>query len=164
MRSYNLQRFLDTNKIIQFLADKPIIFNILRRIVEANYMSLKKVIKKEFNLDHKNEKYYTDEKILDVPCGTGEFCMLFSPSSYHGLDISKSYIDYARKKYKRSFFYGDAKQSGFDNNYFNKMLMLGFLHHLDDSSVNSVLREAKRILKPDGILLLIEDAPANVQI
>jgi SAM-dependent methyltransferase len=49
--------------------------------------------------------------------------------------------------------------NGFDNNYFDKILTLGFLHHLDDSSVSSVLKEVKRILKPNGTLLLIEDAP-----
>lgn len=148
-------------RIIRFLADKPIIFNILRRIIEFNYISVKKVIKNEFSLDHENEKNFTGERILDVPCGTGEFCMLFSPNSYYGLDISKKYIEYAQKKYAQRFFCSDAKQSGFDNDYFDKILTLGFLHHLDDSSASLVLKEVKRILKPSGKLLLIEDVPTR---
>jgi SAM-dependent methyltransferase len=151
------------NKIIQSLAYKPIVFVTLRRIIEANYVSLKRVIRKEFSLDNRNDIFSTQEKILDVPCGTGEFSTLFSHYSYYGLDISEIYIDYARKKYKRNFFCRNAIQSGFDNDYFDKILMLGFLHHLDDSLINSVLKETKRILKSCGILLLIEDAPTRSQ-
>ncbi len=145
-------------RIIRYLADKPLIFNTLRRIIEANYLSLKTVIKNEFSLHNKNARNY---KILDVPCGTGEFCMLFDPEGYHGMDISEKYIDYARRKYKRTFICRNAIQSGFDNYYFDKILILGFLHHLDDSQMTAVLEEAKRILKPDGMLLLIEDAPTK---
>ena len=144
-------------KFIHSLADKPVVFNILRSIIEANYVSIKKVIKKEFSLSNISIK----ENILDIPCGTGEFCMLFTPESYYGLDISDKYIDYAKNKYKRRFVCGDAKESGFDDGYFDKILTIGFLHHLDDPSVISVLKEAKRILKPDGTLLLIEDAPTK---
>lgn len=145
--------------LIQILAENPLIFNTIRRIVEINYISTKQVIKKEFFLDHDTAGRTSAEKVLDLPCGTGEFCTLFSPESYHGMDISEKYIEYARKKFKRRFLYGDAKKSGFDSDYFDKILTLGFLHHLDDSSVNSVLKEVNRILKPDGTLLLIEDAP-----
>lgn len=148
-------------KIVRFLADKPIIFNILRRIIELNYTSLKKVIRHEFSLDHKNEKNLPNEKILDVPCGTGEFCTLFAPESYYGLDISINYIAFAKKKYTHRFFCTDAKQTGFDNDYFDNILTLGLLHHLDDSSASLVLKEARRVLKPSGKLLLIEDIPPN---
>jgi ubiquinone/menaquinone biosynthesis C-methylase UbiE len=148
---------------VEIVAEKPIVFDILRRIIEANYVSLKRVIKKEFALGSNNEKYSMEEKILDVPCGTGEFSSLFTPETYYGLDISDKYINYAQKKYNRRFYCRDAIQSGFNDNYFDKILMLGFLHHLDDSLVVSVLKEIKRILKPYGMLLLIEDAPTRSQ-
>jgi ubiquinone/menaquinone biosynthesis C-methylase UbiE len=148
-------------KVVRFLVDKPAVFNTLRCIIEANYVSLKRVIKKEFSLDRENEKLSAEEKILDIPCGTGEFCMLFPPNNYLGLDISEKYIKHAQKKYKHTFISGDALKTGFDDNYFDKILMLGFLHHLDESMVKSILKEAKRILKPDGVLLLIEDTPVS---
>ncbi|MBI5675447.1 MAG: class I SAM-dependent methyltransferase [Nitrospirae bacterium] len=150
------------SKIIHYLAEKPIVFNILRRIIEANYISIKNAIRKEFSLCHENEQTSPNEKILDVPCGTGEFCTLFKPNSYHGLDISKTYIEYAQKKYKQNFFCGDATRINFNDNYFDKILTLSLFHHIDDSSVKFVLKELKRILKPDGILLLIEDAPTSI--
>lgn len=148
-------------KIIRFLADQPIIFDILRRVIEANYISLKRVIRKEFSFNIKKEKGSSHGRILDVPCGTGEFCMLFSPDHYLGLDISEKYIDYAREKYNHTFICGDASKTGLEPTHFDKILMLGFLHHLDDGMVTAVLNEAKRILKPDGVLLLIEDAPTK---
>ncbi len=143
-------------KIIKIASKKPIIFNFLRKIIEFNFITIKKVIRKEFSLN----KFNNDKKIiLDVPCGTGEFCGLFSNSSYIGIDISKEYIEYAKKTYKRAFYCRDARKSGFDNFCFDYILVLGLLHHLDISSIASVFEEIKRILKKDGRVLLIEDAP-----
>ncbi|MHA2040084.1 MAG: class I SAM-dependent methyltransferase [Promethearchaeota archaeon] len=126
-------------------------------------MSLKRVIKKELSLGHNNSGNYSEGTILDIPCGTGEFSELFTSDSYYGLDISEKYIDYARMKYKRRYFCSDAMQSGFDNDFFDKILTIGFLHHLDDSSVHAVLKEIKRILKPGALFLLIEDAPVSAR-
>jgi ubiquinone/menaquinone biosynthesis C-methylase UbiE len=148
-------------KVVRYLAGRPVLFNALRRLIEADYVSLKRAIKNEFSLEGGKEEGSAGERILDVPCGTGEFSMLFPSDSYHGLDISKQYIDYARKKYDKKYFCRDARKTGFGPHYFDKILMLGFLHHLDDSEVNSVLKEVKRILKPDGMLLMIEDAPTS---
>ncbi len=114
------------------------------------------MIRKELTLNKFNNCH---KKILDVPCGTGEFCKLFNAASYIGIDISKEYIEYAKKTYNRAFYCMDARKSGFDNFYFDYILILGLLHHLDMSSVASVLEEIKRILKKDGRVLLIEDAP-----
>jgi ubiquinone/menaquinone biosynthesis C-methylase UbiE len=159
-KSYSDENSGKLKKIIQLLADNPIIFNVLRRIIEANYVSLKKVIRAEFSLG-KRRTTPVVENILDVPCGTGEFSLLFDADSYHGLDISEKYINYARGKYNRKYYCIDARQSGFDDDYFDKILTIGFLHHLDDAAISSVLREAKRVLKPDGVLLLIEDTPTS---
>jgi len=119
-------------------------------------------VKREFSLNHINEKMLAEEKILDVPCGSGEFCMLFPATSYYGLDISEKYIDYARQKNKRRFICADAAQTDFDDDYFDKILTVGFLHHLDEITLRAVLKESRRILKPDGMMLLMEDAPTSI--
>lgn len=152
-------------KFVEWLAQNPIAFNVCRRIIEFNYWAIKKTIIKEFYLcqtaGSSNTNNNKHQRILDVPCGTGEFCMLFEASSYTGIDISQKYVDYARKTYKRNFFCRDARQTGFENFYFDKVLIIGFFHHLDDVSVKTVLKETKRILKKTGQILIIEDDPTS---
>lgn len=154
-------------KLSEWAAKKPIIFNLLRRIIEFNYIAIKRTIRKELslgqNMNASNVKKGSIQRVLDIACGTGEFCMLFDPLSYYGIDISQKYINYAWEKYKRNFFCRDAEKNGFEDSYFNKVLILGLLHHLDDVSVEVVLKETKRVLKKDGKMLLIEDAPTSLK-
>ena len=145
-------------EITKWLSDKPVLYSFLRRIIEVNFISIKQTIIKEFSLNNllpNNEP----KKILDAPCGTGEFCMLFDPSSYIGIDISQKYINYAQKTYQRTFYCRDARQNGFESFYFDNVLILGLFHHLDMPSIIVVLKETKRVLKKNGKILLIEDAP-----
>jgi len=145
-------------EITKWLSDKPVLYNFLRRIIEFNFSSIKKTIIKEFSLNNliSNNK---SKKTLDMPCGTGEFCVLFDPSSYIGIDISQKYINYAQKTYQHTFYCRDACQNGFEGSYFDYVLILGLFHHLDMASIISVLKETKRVLKKYGEILLIEDAP-----
>lgn len=145
-------------EIIKWFSEKPIIFNFLRRIIEFNFISIKQTIIKELSLNNliPNNEH---KRILDVPCGTGEFCKLFDPVSYVGIDISQKYVNYARKTYRRTFYCRDARQNKFEDFYFDNVLILGLFHHLDIPSIISVLKETKRVLKPYGKILLIEDAP-----
>lgn len=145
-------------RIIRQLSKEPIIYNFLRRIIEFNFIKLKQTIKKEFSL---NDLTFGDKKILDVPCGTGEFCRLFNPKGYIGIDISSEYINYARKTYQHTFYCRDARQNGFKDAYFDQVLILGLLHHLDISDIISALKETRRVLKNDGKVILIEDAPVS---
>lgn len=147
-------------RIIKVLSQNPRIFNALRRVIEFNFVAIRKTITEELFL---NEAATPGghKKILDVPCGTGEFCMLFKPESYIGIDISQAYISYAKKNYKRTFFCRDALNSGFGDGYFNDVLAAGFFHHLDNQSIDLVLKEIRRIIKTEGKMLLIEDAPTS---
>lgn len=139
---------------VKKLAQNPALFTILRRIVELNFVSIRKTIKKEicFKESKKNN-------ILDVPCGTGELCTLFPKEEYIGIDISNEYIRYAKKAYGRKFLCQDARRIGFKDASFDSILLFGFFHHLDIDSVMSVLKEIQRISKPSARIILIEDAP-----
>ncbi|MFH1582989.1 MAG: class I SAM-dependent methyltransferase [Candidatus Falkowbacteria bacterium] len=137
-------------KIINKLASNPKIFIILRKIIENNFRGEKEVINKHFICQ-------TDDKILDLGCGTGEFSVYFNPEIYTGLDIEKGYIDFAQKNYKGNFLVGDATCLPFSNNSFSKILIIGVLHHLDNEVSSLVLKEASRVLKDNGLMLIMED-------
>lgn len=145
-------------KITKWLSRRPTVFNILRRLVEFNFITIKQTIIKELSLDNSSSDTI-NKKILDVACGTGEFSLFFHPKNYIGIDISKEYIDYALKNYKGAFYCRDACQNGFEDAYFDQALILGLFHHLDIPDVITALKETRRALKKDGEVLLIEDAP-----
>lgn len=135
---------------ISQLSKNPSLFIFLRRILENNFKGEKIVLTEHFVCG-------PDEQVLDIGCGTGEFSVFFNTGNYTGIDIEDAYIDYAKKHYAGAFFVGDATQLPFADGAFKKIVILGVLHHLDDATSARVLAEARRVLAPDGMMLLMED-------
>lgn len=143
-------------RITENLSKNPAVFSFLRKIIEFNFLTLKRIIKREFSLDNPDSRLKT---ILDAPCGTGEFAGLFAHAAYTGIDICPEYIAYAKKKYQGGFYCRDALRNGFPDACFDNVLILGLFHHIDLAGVSAVLGEGARVLKKTGRILLIEDAP-----
>ena len=138
-------------KLRNFLADRPVIFTMLRKIIELNFYKQKRFIKENFSLD-------PSEKVLDIGSGTGEFADSFKKADYFGIDISPIYVNYAKKKNKGKFEVMDATRLQFSDNSFDYILIMAILHHLSDEDIEKVLLEAKRVLVPGGRILIMEDA------
>lgn len=139
------------NSLRNFLADQPALFSWLRKIMELNFSQQKKIIKETF--DFKSEK-----KILDLGCGTGEFAGLLNKMDYCGIDLSTRYVKYAAKNNAGDFKVMDAAKLEFPDHSFDYILIMAILHHLADDKMNKVLLEVKRVLKPEGKILVMEDA------
>lgn len=135
---------------IRKISKNPRIFVFLRRILENNYPAQRKIFSKEFVTS-------AGEKILDIGCGTGDHSIFFQNADYVGIDIEEKYIDYAQKKYKGEFLVGDATSLHFSDNVFDKIIIVAVLHHLNDADAKLVLKETKRVLKPGGRMLVMED-------
>ncbi len=142
------------NYFINKLAMSPGAFILLRKILEANFKGEKAVIKEYFAVN-------SDDKILDIGSGTGEFSVFFKPENYTGIDIEPAYIDYAKKHYQGTFLLGDAARLPFSNYCFDKAVILGVLHHLDDSLCYKIFTEMKRVLKPGASILVMEDTRSD---
>lgn len=139
-------------KLRNYLAQKPIFFSFLREVIELNFRKQKQLIGETIG---KNSK---DKKILDIGCGTGAFARLFDKNNYFGIDILPEYIEYAKKNCKGSFQIMDATDLKFPNEHFDRILIMAVLHHLNDEDSRKVIEEAKRVLKPNGRILIMEDA------
>ncbi len=137
-------------KLTHALSQNPKIFIFLRRILENNFKGERRVLAENFVCA-------PDERVLDIGCGTGEFSVFFNPDNYIGVDIEKKYIDYALKNYKGKFMVVDANRLPFNDGSFQKVVIVGVLHHLDDATSGRVLDEARRVLAPGGTFLLMED-------
>jgi len=149
-RNKKIKTVFMTRKIINALAANPKIFIWLRRILENNFRNQKKVIRKYFSGQ-------PGENILDIGCGTGEFSIFFNPDSYTGIDIEPAYIAYAKKNYQGKFLIGDAADLPFSDNSFDRAVILGVLHHLNDNLCEKIFKEMKRILKSNADILIMED-------
>ena len=137
--------------IIDKLAGNSKIFTFLRKVLEINFIVQKRLVKKYFG-------DVASQKVLDIGCGTGEFADLFKTADYYGVDISEDYIAFAKRNKPGTFSVMDATQLQFLDNEFDKVLIMAILHHLDDETVKKVLAEAKRVVKPGGQVLIMEDA------
>jgi len=105
------------------------------------------------------EDYLTeDEKVLDLGCGNGRWFKLFQKKKidYIGVDFSERLIKIAKRNYPQTKFQtADILKLPFSNNYFDKIYSIAVLHHIPSEELRlKSLKEAKRVLRPGGILIL----------
>lgn len=98
------------------------------------------------------------EKVLDLGCGNGRLHKIFKDRQidYIGVDGSDELIRIAKENYPHLHFQtADALALPFPDNYFDKVYSIRVLHHFPSQEFRSqFLKEAKRVLKPGGILIL----------
>ena len=72
-------------------------------------------------------------------------------SEVYACDISPKSIEKASNLYpKINFSVQDIEKLTFENNFFDVVVFSGVLHHFDN--LDPPLNEAKRVLKPDGLI------------
>lgn len=96
----------------------------------------------------------SDLKGLDMGCGTGTFTDKYRKRglSMTGMDISDKSIEAAKSFFPEcSFVTGDVEKTDFSDNTFDVVFLSGVLHHFPEPHL--MLKEAHRVLKPEGYLL-----------
>lgn len=106
--------------------------------------------------------------VLDIGCGTGTqaiaACWRSQPGgSVVGIDISEKMLAAARRKARRAdlniaFHQGDAAQLPFEDERFDVVTFTTIMHMIPESQRQLCLREASRVLRHGGRLLLIDYA------
>ena len=138
-------------RLINNLSKNVNIFIFLRRIIELDSYALKKVIDAEIkNLNDMS-------RILDLGCGTGDFSPCFYNFHYIGIDVEPEYIQYAKNTYNLDFRLMDGRRLRFREETFDCITIVGVLHHLCKKSCLEIFHELKRVIKPGGIIIIIED-------
>ncbi len=99
------------------------------------------------------------DKLLDVGCGTGNLLSLIS-SKYEvtiaGVDLSPDMLEIARDKLgeKADLRVGDSEDLPFDDESFNAVTCTDSFHHYPHPG--NVLLEFKRVLKPEGYIIIAD--------
>jgi len=108
------------------------------------------------------------ETLLDIGTGTGHVLALAAPDvkSAIGIDASHEMLSVARDRMERAQLsncqvrHADMYHLPFESGRFDAVTIHMVLHYADRPA--SVIREAGRVLRPDGRLILIDFAPHEV--
>lgn len=92
-------------------------------------------------------------RILDVGCGTGGNLKLLSQfGDAEGVDVSTDALEFCRQRGLKNVRLGAAEELPFEDGTFDLVTALDVVEHIDDDVAG--LREFRRVLKPDGRILL----------
>ncbi len=98
------------------------------------------------------------DKVLDLGCGNGRLYELLKEKSvdYYGIDNSEKLIEIAKIRYpKVKFLVADALNLPFPDSFFDKVFSIAVLHHIPSEELRlKFLEEIKRVLKPEGFLII----------
>jgi SAM-dependent methyltransferase len=101
----------------------------------------------------------TGDLILDIGCGPGDIVAYLPAVEYVGFDASQEYIKAARTRFgNRATFICDkvSTNSLEQRSYFDIVLAVGILHHLDDAEALQLFNLAQVALKPGGRLITFD--------
>jgi ubiquinone/menaquinone biosynthesis C-methylase UbiE len=125
-------------------------------LIAKEFSATRKEVWEELRFLFENLK--EGEKVLDLGCGNGRWYNLFKEKKvdYFGIDNSEKLIEIAKENFPSAkFFVGDALNLPFQDNFFDKIYSIALFHHIPSGEFRTrVLSEAKRVLKPGGILIL----------
>jgi demethylmenaquinone methyltransferase/2-methoxy-6-polyprenyl-1,4-benzoquinol methylase len=107
-----------------------------------------------------------DSKILDICTGTAANAIAVAKrnkaSKIIGIDLSKEMLHIAKKKVMMNGLNNikllkmDASDTSFQDNTFDVIIMSLVLHEIPNELARKIIIEAKRILKPEGKLLVMD--------
>ncbi len=104
------------------------------------------------------------ERVLDVACGTldlaVDFAKEFPEADIIGVDFAEKMLERGLKKIKGRRIYpihGDGSKLPFKDNTFDAVSIAFGIRNFED--MEKGLREFARVLKPNGVLLILEFTP-----
>lgn len=98
-------------------------------------------------------------KVLDIGCGTSTIIKFLNEPEYYGYDINTDNINFCKKKFGNlGNFYNKAFTKKELNHLpkFDYIFLFGFIHHLNDDSVSSLLKILKLSLNDNGCICSID--------
>ena len=106
-------------------------------------------------------KPYVHGDVLDLGCGQADFYDICKKKiiSYHGIDGDPAVVARMKKKYPQATFSElDFDEDTFSlNKTFDTILMVGLVEHLYNQK--HVMKEAKKYLKSNGIIVITTPTP-----
>jgi len=102
-----------------------------------------------------------DMKVLDVGCGTADILSVLPDVEYLGVDSNPKYIARAKSRFEKrgQFALLDVNDpSAKDLGRFERILVLGVLHHLNDDEIKNLVRSLSKCLAKDGRRVTLDNS------
>ena len=104
-------------------------------------------------------KFVHDKDVLDIASGAGYGANLLAQTAryVYGVDISNEAIEYALRNYAKDnlkFIQGSVENIPFEANCFDIVVSFETIEHVDADAQRIFLKEIKRILRHNGILII----------
>lgn len=106
-----------------------------------------------------NYKNHKGIKLLEVGFGQGTDLVQYAMggADCYGVDITQKHFDLARKNFelrglKAKLFLEDASKMHFEDDFFDKVVSFGVLHHTPD--IEMCIQEIRRVLRPGGVFVM----------
>ena len=128
----------DKSNILYDILNYPLIFNIVRNILDGGQVRYIKKIILQYNI----------ENIIDIGCGCGFFSKI-AKNRYLGIDYNKKFISYSNRKFgnkNTKFIVMDATKLSVKD-IFDTGILINFIHHFSDDEVISILENARKNVK-----------------
>jgi SAM-dependent methyltransferase len=132
------------------ILDHPSVYNFFQRAVGAHRV-------RELSIDALAP--LPGDRILDVGCGPAYYMDRLPSCDYHGFDTDSAYIAYARRRFgSRGRFhdqpYTEEHRAALEP--FDRVMLMGLLHHLDDDACHALLDLVARSLAPGGRVVTLD--------
>lgn len=104
-------------------------------------------------------QYIKDKIVLDAACGNGfgSFILAQSAKEVYGIDFEEKLVGEAKGRYGKeniSFSLGNVAALAFPEAMFDVVVSLETIEHLDGAEQRQFLSVLKKILKPEGIIIM----------
>lgn len=108
---------------------------------------------------------FMGKSVLDFGSGTGANSIMFAPQSYIGVDIDNNRVAYAQKRYPAyRFSVLDGPALPVPMHSVDYIVIIAVIHHISTSDILPYFKEFRRILKPNGSILILEPCLCNNKI
>ena len=98
-------------------------------------------------------------KILDIGCGPASILNHLNDVQYYGIDISDKYIKTAQQTFgsKGTFYCASVDDfPTFSDAKFDRILLIGVLHHLADVQISNMIPSITKLLAPGGKIISLD--------
>jgi len=98
-------------------------------------------------------------RVLDIGCGPADYLEDLRDVEYHGFDTAPQYIEHARQRFgDRGHFYCEvyAEHHVAALAPFDRVMLMGLLHHLDDAACDDLLGLIARSLASGGRVVTLD--------
>lgn len=106
------------------------------------------------------ELFMKDKKVLDLGCGEGKLLQK-NPNLIYGIDINMTTVE-ALKKKKLNVERGSVTEIPHEANSFDVVHCSNIIEHLTPVEAQKMFLEIKRVLKKNGIVIIITPMPKTI--